>query len=173
MEESIMIWTLASVSNCTRRARASARWVLLLGFAALGAIACGDGEAMLPDSVEKVDRVRQFDTHADEFSDSCGYELSHGTYSVWPGGYQAYGFLKNVSGKTGVAFEVLMDIGETTLANGWQAEYEVVEDGLVINEPSWLKWQQIPRGRSYQFGFIGQGAYAGAEAWVISVNGEL
>lgn len=135
-------------------------------------VACGDGEAVFVDEGES-DSVRQNASSAGDLSDSCGYEIEHGTYSIWPGGYQAYGFVKNVSGETGLEFEVLMDVGDTTITNGWQAEYEEVEDGWSISEPYWLQWQQIPQGSSYQFGFLGAGEYEGAKAWIISINGEI
>ena len=48
---------------------------------------------------------------------SCGYSLTQGTYTTWPGGYQAWVELKNVSGPVATAFEVLMDLRGFSPAN--------------------------------------------------------
>lgn len=101
----------------------------------------------------------------------CGYELDTGTYTKWNSGYQAWVTLKNVNGPTGTAFEVFLDVGNTSIADGYQAEFDATEDGYRVTEPSWLIWQRIPQGASYQFGFIGSGVYAGVTPYLISVNG--
>src|SRR5688572_11211771 len=70
---------------------------------------------------------------------SCGYSSSDGTYTTWPGGYQAWVELKNVSGPIATTFEVLMDLGGTTLQNGYQATYAPQDGGTRATAPSWLK----------------------------------
>src|SRR5690606_19496831 len=72
---------------------------------------------------------------------------------------------------TATAFEVFLDVGNTSIADGYQAEFDATEDGYRVTEPSWLIWQRIPQGASYQFGFIGSGVYAGVTPYLISVNG--
>jgi endo-1,4-beta-xylanase len=103
---------------------------------------------------------------------SCGYRVQTGTYSIWPGGYQAWVTLTNVSGATGLEFDVLLDIGSTTLVNGYQAEFQPGDRAYLASEPSWLKYQTIPKGASYQFGFIGNGTFAGVKAFINTINGQ-
>jgi GH35 family endo-1,4-beta-xylanase len=102
---------------------------------------------------------------------SCGYAVRSGTYSIWPGGYQAWVDVKNVEGETATDFEVLIDIGNATLVQGHLAEYEQVEDGYMVSAPFWLQWQQIPQGSRYRFQFIGKPYYDGVTPYVISING--
>lgn len=102
---------------------------------------------------------------------NCGYEITSGTYSQWPNGYQGWVTLKNVNGPSATAFEVFLDVGNTSIADGWQAVFNESEGGYTVTEPSWLVWQRIPQGASYQFAFNGSGNYAGVTPYLISVNG--
>ena len=112
--------------------------------------------------------------HATQYSDpvaSCGYAVRSGTYSIWPGGYQAWVDVKNVSGETATDFKVLIDIGNSRVIQGYLAEYEKVDDGYMVSAPFWLQWQQIPQGSSYRFQFLGAPYYQGVTPYVISING--
>lgn len=112
--------------------------------------------------------------HVNPYSEpagSCGYAVRSGTYSVWPGGYQAWVDVKNISGETATDFEVLIDIGDATITGGHLAEYEKVEDGYLVSAPSWLQWQKIRPGKSYRFQFNAREQYEGVVPYVISING--
>lgn len=109
---------------------------------------------------------------APDLSASCGYEVESGTYSQWPGGYQAWVKVKNTQGAAATRFDVLIDIGDTTIQNGYEAEYERVERGYLASEPSWLKWQPIKRGQQYGFGFIGKGNFEQIKSYIISIDGQ-
>ncbi|HEX7025609.1 MAG TPA: endo-1,4-beta-xylanase [Gammaproteobacteria bacterium] len=102
--------------------------------------------------------------------DGCGYQVSSGTYSIWPGGYLAWVDVKNVSGATATDFEVLIDVGDATV-NGHLAEFQQVENGYLVSAPSWLQWQKIRPGDKYRFQFIGKPNYEGVTPYVISING--
>lgn len=134
------------------------------------AAGCGSTDGEAPELGRSIQGIAEGPPQT-PVSTSCGYELSSGTYSIWPGGYQAWVRLKNVSGPTATDFEVLLDVGTSTVVNGYLADFEAVEDGYSVTAPSWLKWQQIRRGSRYEFQFIGSGVYQGVTGYVISVNG--
>jgi len=104
---------------------------------------------------------------------SCGYSLSNGTYTTWPGGYQAWVDVKNVAGPVATTFEVLMDLGGTSLQNGFQATFAPHDGGTKVTAPSWLKDQKIPVGSAYRFAFNGNGAYTSTsiKPYILSING--
>jgi endo-1,4-beta-xylanase len=102
---------------------------------------------------------------------SCGYTISSGTYASWSGGYQSWVELTNVDGAVGTAFTVLLDVGNTTISDGYQATFTAADDGYLVTEPSWLQYQKIPSGSGYRFAFVGQGQYQGHTPYLISVNG--
>jgi endo-1,4-beta-xylanase len=102
---------------------------------------------------------------------SCGYSVSTGTYSKWPSGYQAWVELGNVSGATGTTFELLLDVGTTTISNGYQASFVAADGGYRVTAPDYLKWQTIPVGNRYRFGFVGSGNYQSVTPYVVSING--
>jgi GH35 family endo-1,4-beta-xylanase len=104
-------------------------------------------------------------------SNSCGYRLSTGMYSSWPGGYQAWVELKNVSGPVATEFDVLVDVGSSRITSGSLAEYAPAEGGYLVSEPSWLKYQKIQRGGSYRFQFLGAPQLPTITPYVISING--
>ncbi|HYD40393.1 MAG TPA: endo-1,4-beta-xylanase [Anaeromyxobacter sp.] len=101
----------------------------------------------------------------------CGYELTTGAYSSWPGGYQAWVQLTNRGGAVGTSFQVLLDVGETQITQLSLARYEAVEGGYVVTEPGWLEYQKIPQGKSYRFQWNGSGAYPTVQPYLISING--
>lgn len=103
-------------------------------------------------------------------NEGCGYRVETGTHSTWPGGYQAWVKVTNVSGATGVGFNVLLDLGGTSIQSGYQAVFTPVSGGYMATEPSWLQYQKIPKGSSYQFGFVGSGTFAGLQAFVTNIN---
>lgn len=148
--------------------RSARRRDAILALALLGA-ACGgrvEGGAARPNDLQQA-----VDQALGEFT--CGYEVKTGTYSQWPGGYQGWVQVRNVQGAVGTEFEVLLDVGDTTIANGYQAVYEAVDGGYLVSEPSWLEYQKIRPGQSYGFGFIGAGAFDGIVPYLISINGEV
>jgi len=102
---------------------------------------------------------------------SCGYQVETGTYTTWPGGYQAWVELTNESGEVATDFSLLVDVGDTTITQGHLAEYSAADGGYQVDAPSWLQWQTIPQGASYRAQFNGAGAYTGATAYVLSING--
>ncbi len=102
---------------------------------------------------------------------SCGYTLTSGTYTTWPGGYQAWVELKNVSGPVATTFEVLMDLGGTTLQNGYEASYTPQDGGVRVTAPAWLKDQKIRVGSSYRYGFVGAGTFTTVKPYLLSING--
>jgi endo-1,4-beta-xylanase len=104
-------------------------------------------------------------------SNSCGYQVSTGTYGSWPGGYQAWVELKNVSGPVATEFDVLVDIGGSRITSGSLAEYAPAEGGYLVSEPSWLKYQKIQRGGVYRFQFLGAPQLPTITPYVISING--
>jgi endo-1,4-beta-xylanase len=104
---------------------------------------------------------------------ACGFEVSSGTYSSWPGGYQGWVELRNVSGPIATEFEVLLDVGDTTITSGYQAEYTAIEGGYWVSEPTWLRYQKILPGGSYRFQFLGSPHYQRITPYVISINGAV
>jgi GH35 family endo-1,4-beta-xylanase len=100
----------------------------------------------------------------------CGYQVTSGLYSSWPGGYQAWVDVTNVSGANGTKFTVLLDSGDLNITDGYEAVYTKVEHGYKVTEPSWLKYNPIKKGKSYRFAFIGSGVYTGVSQYVISIN---
>ena len=101
----------------------------------------------------------------------CGYTVQTGTYATWPGGYQGWVKINNVSGQVGTDFSLLVDIGNTTLASGALADYSPADGGYRVDAPEWLQWQKIPVGKSYTAQFIGAGTFSGIQAYVLSING--
>jgi endo-1,4-beta-xylanase len=101
----------------------------------------------------------------------CGYSVSTGIYSNWGSGYQGWVEVTNRTGAVATTFSLLLDIGTTTLADGYQATFTPSEGGYRVQAPSWLQYQTIPVGGSYRFGFIGQGQYQGHAGYIRSVNG--
>ncbi len=104
---------------------------------------------------------------------SCGYSVTTGTNTTWsnPSSYQAWTKIVNESGDTATSFELFLDVGQTAISDGYQAEYSQAEGGYQVASPSWLQWQTIPEGNHFQFGFIGEGEYSGITPYVISING--
>lgn len=104
---------------------------------------------------------------------SCGYVATTGNYGVWSGGYQSWVRVSNVEGPVATEFQVWLDLGGSTLADGYMATFSPAEEGRYhVFSPSWLQWQRIPVGGSFEFGFVGQGAPSAVTPYVISVNGE-
>jgi len=103
-------------------------------------------------------------------NEGCGYRVETGTHSTWNGGYQAWVKVTNVSGATGVGFDVVLDLAGTSIQSGYQATFTPVSGGYLATEPSWLQYQKIPKGSSYQFGFVATGTYAGLQAFVTNIN---
>ncbi|TVZ38845.1 GH35 family endo-1,4-beta-xylanase [Alteromonadaceae bacterium 2753L.S.0a.02] len=103
---------------------------------------------------------------------TCGYSLSTGTYNVWNTGYQAYVNLKNEYGITATDFDIYLDVGNTSIVNGWQGSFSATEGGYLAEAPFWLFWQKIPTGSSYSLGFVGSGTYSDVTPYVISINGQ-
>lgn len=101
----------------------------------------------------------------------CGYTVSTGTYANWGSGYQGWVEVTNNTGAVATTFSLLLDIGNTTLANGYQATFTPSEGSYLVEAPSYLQYQKIPVGGSYRFGFIGQGQYQGHTGHIRSVNG--
>lgn len=151
------------------RSRASSRLFALAG--ALLSLQCNLQRGTQDE--ESVGSQNQAATQAAPPTEGCGYRAETGTYSVWPGGYQAWVKLTNVSGATGVEFETLLDIAGTSITSGYQAEYTAAERGYLASEPSWLKYQKIQKGASYQFGFVGSGTFSGVQAFITSINGQV
>lgn len=132
---------------------------------ALTASACSPTE---PTETGDAESVQHSVTEAP--STGCGSTVEAGTYAIWPGGYQAWVNLTNLSGATATDFEVLLDLGNSTLRNGYLADYTPVERGQLASAPRWLRWQTIPQGKSYQFGFIANGTYATVTPYLLSIN---
>ena len=102
---------------------------------------------------------------------TCGYRVSTGTYSSWPGGYQAWVELKNESGPVATEFDVLVDVGSSHIISGSLADFAPAEGGYLVSEPSWLKYQKISRGSSYRFQFLGAPQLSAITPYIISING--
>ena len=62
-------------------------------------------------------------------------------------------------------------MGTTTISNGYQASFVAADGGYRVTSPDYLKWQTIPVGNSYRFGFIGGGNYQSVTPYVVSING--
>lgn len=101
----------------------------------------------------------------------CAYAVTTGTYSNWGSGYQGWVDVKNVAGPVATTFSVSIDVGDTSISNGYQATFTSTSDGYVVDAPSWLQYQKIPVGSAYRFGFIGQGNYQGHTGHILSING--
>lgn len=104
---------------------------------------------------------------------SCGYQVTSGTYSIWPGGYLAWVDVSNVSGEPATDFDVLIDIGNSRIKSGHLAEYRQVENGYRVSAPSWLQWRPIAQGSKYRFQFIGGPHFEGVTPYVVSINGQV
>src|SRR4051812_27958570 len=59
----------------------------------------------------------------------CGYTVQTGTYGTWPGGYQGWVKVTNVSGQVATDFSLLVDVGNTTIASGALADYSPADGG--------------------------------------------
>ncbi|HSC67760.1 MAG TPA: endo-1,4-beta-xylanase [Cellvibrio sp.] len=105
---------------------------------------------------------------------NCGYSVSSGLYATWPNpsSYQGWSAVVNKTGEVATSFKILLDLGNTSIRNGYQADYSPTESGYFVNSPSWLKNQKIAQGKEYRFGYIGTGTYSGATGYVISINGQ-
>ena len=101
----------------------------------------------------------------------CGYTVQTGTYGTWPGGYQGWVKVTNVSGQVATDFSLLVDVGNTTITSGALADYSAADGGYQVDAPSWLQWQKIPRGGSYTAQFIAAGTFGSINAYVLSING--
>lgn len=101
----------------------------------------------------------------------CGYTVQTGTYGTWPGGYQGWVKVTNVSGQVATDFSLLVDVGNTTISSGALADFSPADGGYQVDAPSWLQWQKIPRGASYTAQFIGAGNFSSITAYVLSING--
>lgn len=152
----------------TKRADRPLNWQARLALTTTTAVLLA-GCATEGDGEDNVISVGQAATQAiSEFT--CGYEIETGTYTTWPGGYQAWVRVKNVSGAVGTGFSVFLDVGNTTIQNLYQAEYSQVEGGYLVTEPSWLQYQKIPQGQSYQFGFVGTGTFEDVVPYILTLN---
>jgi GH35 family endo-1,4-beta-xylanase len=149
----------------------SSHWLLVAILGVSGLVGCGAPDA----GAETVKTVRQTAAKAAEpevvVASGCGYELTTGAYSSWPGGYQAWVQLNNRTGAVGTSFQVLLDVGETTITQSSLAGFAKIEGGYSVTEPSWLKYQTIPQGNNYRFQWNGAGAYPSVKPYLISVNG--
>ena len=134
---------------------------------ALWLLGCGSGQP----AEERAGTSAQLLTAATPSGNSCGYQVSTGTYGSWPGGYQAWVELKNVSGAVATEFDVLVDVGSSHITSGSLAEYVPAEGGYLVGEPSWLKYQKIARGGAYRFQFVGAPQLPTITPYVISING--
>ncbi len=105
---------------------------------------------------------------------NCGYSVNSGIYATWPNptSYQGWSAVVNKTGETATSFKILLDVGNTVIRDGYQADYSPTESGYFVTSPSWLQYQKIPKGSEYRFGYIGTGAYTGAPGYVISINGK-
>ncbi len=150
----------------------SSTWLLgsLLSVGAL--TSCAAPEAGEEGTASTEQAVKKAGEPAAVVASGCGYELTTGAYSSWPGGYQSWVQLDNRTGATGTAFEVLLDLGGGQLTSGSLAEFQALEGGYRVTEPSWLKYQTIPQGGNYRFQFLGAGDYPAVQPYLISVNGE-
>lgn len=136
--------------------------------AALALVGCGSDRA----GEEAVGVLAQAVTvPAAPAGSSCGYQVSTGTYGSWPGGYQAWVELKNVSGPVATAFDVLVDVGSSRITSGSLAEYASTEGGYLVSQPTWLKYQTIRVGGTYRFQFVGAPQLPKIEPYIISING--
>ena len=102
----------------------------------------------------------------------CGYTVTTGTTATWPNGYIGWVDITNVSGDAAAQFEVLLDVGHTTVTSVIQAEYEETGQGYLVTEPFNLTRRAITEGSSHRFRFIGQPEYEGATPYLLSINGE-
>lgn len=105
---------------------------------------------------------------------NCGYSINSGLYATWPNpaSYQGWSAVQNKQGEVATSFKILLDLGNTVIRDGYQADYSPTEGGYFVNSPSWLQKQKIATGKEYRFGYIGTGAYTGATGYVISINGK-
>jgi len=105
---------------------------------------------------------------------NCGYAVNSGLYATWPNptSYQGWSAVQNKQGEVATSFKVLLDVGNTSIRDGQQANYSPTENGYFVNSPSWLQNQKIAKGKEYRFGYIGTGIYSGATGYVISINGK-
>jgi endo-1,4-beta-xylanase len=103
----------------------------------------------------------------------CGYTVQTGTYGTWPGGYQGWVKVTNVSGPVATDFSLLVDVGNTTITSGALADYSPADGGYQVDAPSWLQWQKIPSNASYTTQFVGAGNFSGITAYVLSINGAV
>ncbi|RYZ02733.1 MAG: carbohydrate-binding protein [Myxococcales bacterium] len=147
-----------------------------VGISTLGSVAfcvslllSGCAEDPRPSEPEPLGRATQALTGATP--SNCGYTLSSGAFGTWPGGYQAWVELRNVSGPVATTFQVLVDVGGGTITAGHLADYAPAEGGYLVSAPSWLRYQTIPALGSYRFQFNGAPQYLGVKPYLISVNG--
>jgi GH35 family endo-1,4-beta-xylanase len=147
------------------------RWLLVAMLGVSGLVGCTRSDA----GAERSNAVARAESRAAEaggaVASGCGYELSTGVYSRWPGGYQAWVQLDNRTGALGKSFQVLLDVGGTTITQMSLAESRAAEGGYKVTEPAWLGSQTIPQGRSYRFQWNGSGDLPTVRPYLISVNG--
>lgn len=105
---------------------------------------------------------------------NCGYTVNSGLYATWPNptSYQGWSAVANKTGEVAKSFQILLDVGNTSIRDGYQAEYSPTEGGYLVNSPSYLQYQTIRSGKEYKFGYIGTGTYTGATGYVIAINGK-
>src|SRR6187431_1044392 len=105
---------------------------------------------------------------------NCGYNINSGVHATWPkpASYQGWSAVVNKTGEVATSFKILLDLGNTSIRNGNQADYSPTEGGYFVNSPSSLMHRKIDQGKEYRFDYIGTGAYTGATGYVISINGK-
>lgn len=105
---------------------------------------------------------------------NCGYAVNSGLYSTWtnPTSYQGWSSVVNKTGEVAKSFQILLDVGNTSLRDGYQANYSATEGGYLVNSPSYLQYQTIRSGGEYRFGYIGTGVYTAPTGYVLAINGK-
>ncbi len=103
---------------------------------------------------------------------SCGYQVSTGTYHAGRHGYHAWVKLRNISGETATDFELLLDLGGAVIQRGFDAHYEQVDGGYSVTPPFWFPWlQRFWPQDSFLFNFKAGPDYQGVTPYLVSING--
>src|SRR6187431_1995311 len=69
---------------------------------------------------------------------NCGYNINSGVHATWPkpASYQGWSAVVNKTGEVATSFKILLDLGNTSIRNGNQADYSPTEGGYFVNSPS-------------------------------------
>ena len=104
----------------------------------------------------------------------CGYTVKSGLHATMPNpsSYQGWTAVVNKTGEVAKSFQILLDLGNTSIRKGHQAEYHPVEGGYLVSSPPLLQHQTIRSGKEYKFTYTGTGTYSGATGYVLSINGK-